>query len=170
MRMVNHPNIVTLKDSFYETQDDEVFLNLVLDYVPKNLYEVSSVYVRQKRQMPLIFIKVLNFPQHSELSVFLFCLKETTRPNLSNEVNFFKFGWFVFHSLLIHFSFVSVVYISVVSRVGLHSLSGNLSSWHQTSKSSHRSWNSRLETLWLWQCQNPRQSTLSFFTLRICTF
>jgi glycogen synthase kinase 3 beta len=58
MRMVNHPNIVTLKDSFYETQDDDVFLNLVLDYVPKNLYEVSSVYVKQKRQMPLIYIKL----------------------------------------------------------------------------------------------------------------
>jgi len=42
MKMIDHPNAVELIDSFYERSGGEVYLNLVLGYVPKNLYEVSS--------------------------------------------------------------------------------------------------------------------------------
>jgi serine/threonine protein kinase len=59
MKMVHHPNIVTLKDSFYENQKEEVFLNLVLDYMPKNLYEVASTYNKQRKQMPILHTKVI---------------------------------------------------------------------------------------------------------------
>jgi serine/threonine protein kinase len=58
MKMVHHPNIVTLKDSFYENQKEEVFLNLVLDYMPKNLYEVASTYNKQRKQMPILYTKL----------------------------------------------------------------------------------------------------------------
>jgi serine/threonine protein kinase len=35
MKMVNHPNIVKLKQCFYSTTEkDETFLHLVLEYVP----------------------------------------------------------------------------------------------------------------------------------------
>jgi len=58
MKMLKHPNIVFLKDSFYENNKEDVFLNLVLDYVPKNLYEVCNQYIKQKKKMPMIHVKL----------------------------------------------------------------------------------------------------------------
>jgi len=58
--MVNHPNTVQLLDSFYERskKDGEVYLNLVLGFVPKNLYEVSSSYSKRNEKMPIEHIQM----------------------------------------------------------------------------------------------------------------
>ena len=40
-------------------QNDEVFLNLVLEYVPETVYRVSRQYAKTKTPMPLIYVKVL---------------------------------------------------------------------------------------------------------------
>jgi O-succinylbenzoate synthase len=61
MKMLNHTNICKLTDSFYEQTKEGVFLNLVLEYVPKNLYEVGSTWSKQKKQIPMIYVKVLGF-------------------------------------------------------------------------------------------------------------
>jgi len=70
MRMVNHPNIVQLLDSFYERskKDGEVYLNLVLGFVPKNLYEVSSSFTKRNEKMPVDHIQVRFINLHSPLS------------------------------------------------------------------------------------------------------
>lgn len=39
-------------------QKDEVYLNLVLDYVPETVYRVSRHYSRAKQILPMIYVKV----------------------------------------------------------------------------------------------------------------
>jgi glycogen synthase kinase 3 beta len=60
MRLLNHPNVVQLKNSFFTNGDkpDEVFLNLVLEYVPDTVYRVLRHYAKLKQQVPLIYTKV----------------------------------------------------------------------------------------------------------------
>eukprot|EP01125_Pyxidicula_operculata_P018414 TRINITY_DN653_c0_g1_i4.p1 TRINITY_DN653_c0_g1~~TRINITY_DN653_c0_g1_i4.p1 ORF type:complete len:410 (-),score=89.21 TRINITY_DN653_c0_g1_i4:98-1327(-) len=58
MKMVNHPNTVELLNNFVEKSEGKVFLNLVLGYVPKNLYEVSSSYNKRKEQMPTALVQM----------------------------------------------------------------------------------------------------------------
>lgn len=59
MRKIQHPNVVTLKWCFYSTGDrgpDELFLNLVLEFVPETVYSVTKKYADQNQQMPIIYI------------------------------------------------------------------------------------------------------------------
>lgn len=60
MRLLSHPNVVTLKNSFYSNGDkpDELYLNLVLDYVPETVYRVSRHYTKMKQTIPLIYVKL----------------------------------------------------------------------------------------------------------------
>lgn len=60
MKMLNHCNIVALRNSFYTNgpKNDEVFLNLVLEYVPETVYRVSRQYAKTKTPMPLIYVKL----------------------------------------------------------------------------------------------------------------
>ena len=39
-------------------QKDEVYLNLVLEYVPETVYRVARHYSRNKQTIPMIYIKV----------------------------------------------------------------------------------------------------------------
>ena len=39
-------------------QKDEVYLNLVLDYVPETVYRVARHYSRAKQTLPVIYVKV----------------------------------------------------------------------------------------------------------------
>jgi len=47
MKTLEHTNCVALLDSFYDRKGSELYLNLVLEYVPKNLFEVSSSYSKK---------------------------------------------------------------------------------------------------------------------------
>ncbi|KAJ3348410.1 regulator of ime2 [Kappamyces sp. JEL0680] len=60
MRLVNHPNIVGLRAYFYSTGEkkDEVFLNLMLEFMPETIYRASRSYSKMKQSMPMISIKV----------------------------------------------------------------------------------------------------------------
>ncbi|KAF8334326.1 putative glycogen synthase kinase 3 alpha [Cantharellus anzutake] len=60
MRLVSHPNVVDLKAFFYSNGDkkDEVYLNLVLEYVPETVYRASRHYVKLKQPMPTLQIKL----------------------------------------------------------------------------------------------------------------
>lgn len=44
--------------TFFFFQKDEVYLNLVLDYVPETVYRVARHYSRAKQTLPMIFVKV----------------------------------------------------------------------------------------------------------------
>lgn len=58
MKMLNHTNICKLKDNFYEHTKEGVFLNLVLEYVPKNLYEITVSFHKQRKHTPILLVKL----------------------------------------------------------------------------------------------------------------
>ncbi|KAA8498490.1 Glycogen synthase kinase-3 beta [Porphyridium purpureum] len=63
MRSLDHPNVVMLKHCFYSQGDkpDEVFLNVVMEYVPETVYSVSRQFKGQKKPVPLIYVKVYTY-------------------------------------------------------------------------------------------------------------
>lgn len=60
MRKLEHQNIVQLKYFFYSSGDkkDEVYLNLVLEYVPETVYRITRHYSKMKQTIPMLYIKV----------------------------------------------------------------------------------------------------------------
>ncbi|KAM7497984.1 hypothetical protein LguiA_022398 [Lonicera macranthoides] len=62
MRMMNHPNVVSLKHCFFSTTTkDELFLNLVMEYVPETMYRVLKHYSNVNQRMPLIYVKLYTY-------------------------------------------------------------------------------------------------------------
>ncbi|GAB0098095.1 Putative glycogen synthase kinase-3 homolog [Sergentomyia squamirostris] len=60
MRKLEHCNIVKLKYFFYSSGEkkDEVYLNLVLEYIPETVYKVARQYARNKQTIPINFIRL----------------------------------------------------------------------------------------------------------------
>ncbi|XP_057756770.1 shaggy-related protein kinase theta-like isoform X1 [Arachis stenosperma] len=59
MRILDHTNVLKLKHCFYSMANkDELYLNLVLEYVPETVYRVSKQYVRVHQHMPAIYIQL----------------------------------------------------------------------------------------------------------------
>ncbi|KAH9742915.1 Shaggy-related protein kinase zeta [Citrus sinensis] len=57
MRLMDHPNVISLKHCFFSTTSkDELFLNLVMEYVPETMYRVLKHYSSMNQRMPLIYI------------------------------------------------------------------------------------------------------------------
>ncbi|KAJ3372505.1 regulator of ime2 [Allomyces arbusculus] len=73
MRMVDHRNIVELKSFFYSNgsngeRRDEVYLNLVLEFVPETIYRASRHFTKQKQAMPMILIKLYMYQMFRSLA------------------------------------------------------------------------------------------------------
>ncbi|KAL3615136.1 Shaggy-related protein kinase eta [Castilleja foliolosa] len=59
MKTMDHPNVVSLKHCFYSTtSQNELFLNLVMEYVPETMFDVLKHYSDAKKKMPLIYVKL----------------------------------------------------------------------------------------------------------------
>ncbi|CAL8090519.1 unnamed protein product [Orchesella dallaii] len=60
MRRLEHCNIVKLKFFFYSSGEkkDEVYLNLVLEYIPETVYKVARHYSKNKQTIPISYIKL----------------------------------------------------------------------------------------------------------------
>jgi glycogen synthase kinase 3 beta len=61
MRRLDHQNIVQLKYFFFSSGDklkEEVYLNLVLEFVPETVYRVARHYTKQKQTIPLLYVKL----------------------------------------------------------------------------------------------------------------
>lgn len=62
MRILDHPNVVSLKHCFFSTTDkDELYLNLVLEYVPETVYRIAKHYSRMNQRIPLIYVKLYTY-------------------------------------------------------------------------------------------------------------
>lgn len=62
MQMLDHPNIVALKHCFFSTTDkEEIYLNLVLEYVPETVNRIARGYNRMHQRMPLIYVKLYTY-------------------------------------------------------------------------------------------------------------
>mmetsp|Transcript_1209 Transcript_1209/g.1760 ORF Transcript_1209/g.1760 Transcript_1209/m.1760 type:complete len:399 (-) Transcript_1209:177-1373(-) len=55
-----HSNIVALKHCFYSQGEkaDELYLNLVLEYVPETVYSISRFHQKSKIPLPLLYVKL----------------------------------------------------------------------------------------------------------------
>lgn len=60
MRRLEHCNIVKLMYFFYTSGEkkDEIYLNLVLEFIPETVYKVARQYSKSKQSIPGTFIKL----------------------------------------------------------------------------------------------------------------
>uniref|UniRef100_A0A9J2PC69 Glycogen synthase kinase-3 n=2 Tax=Ascaris TaxID=6251 RepID=A0A9J2PC69_ASCLU len=60
MRKLEHQNIVKLKYFFYSSGEkkDDLFLNLILEYIPETVYRVARHYSKQRQIIPTLYIKL----------------------------------------------------------------------------------------------------------------
>jgi len=60
MKDGQHPNIVHLQHCFYSSGDkpEELYLNLVLEFVPETVYSVARQWQKSKQHLPLIQVKL----------------------------------------------------------------------------------------------------------------
>lgn len=61
MRKLDHCNVVKLKYFYHTTGDrgsSEVFLNLVLEYIPETLYKIARTHSRTRQNLPMILVKL----------------------------------------------------------------------------------------------------------------
>lgn len=60
MRKLEHQNIVKLKYFFYSSGEkkDDLFLNLILEYIPETVYRVARHYSKQRQSIPALYIKL----------------------------------------------------------------------------------------------------------------
>ncbi|XP_066470734.1 glycogen synthase kinase-3 beta isoform X1 [Tiliqua scincoides] len=87
MRKLDHCNIVRLRYFFYSSGEkkDEVYLNLVLDYVPETVYRVARHYSRAKQTLPMIFVKLYMYQLFRSLAYihsFGICHRDIKPQNL----------------------------------------------------------------------------------------
>ena len=69
MRMLDHVNVLRLKDCFFSTTDkDELYLNLVLEYVPETVYRVSKNFIRMHQYVPIIYVQLYIYQVNLKLS------------------------------------------------------------------------------------------------------
>ena len=54
-----HPNLMLIKHAFYTQGDSQqVYLNLVMPYVPDTVHKVTRHYHRLKQQVPTLLVKL----------------------------------------------------------------------------------------------------------------
>ncbi|KAI8323641.1 CMGC/GSK protein kinase [Martensiomyces pterosporus] len=62
MRSVFHRNVVGLRYFFYSQGDkDDIYLNLVLEYVPETIYRVTRQYAKLKQFVPMLYVKLFMY-------------------------------------------------------------------------------------------------------------
>lgn len=81
MKEFFHPNVITLKHAFYTQGDkvrevfsnnyiqpDEIYLNVVMDYIPETVYRVLKHYNKMKQPVPNILIKLYAYQAYRALA------------------------------------------------------------------------------------------------------
>jgi len=60
MNMLDHPDVVTLKHCFYSKGEkpDDVFLNLVMEYIPETIHRTLRTYSKARKLVPIMYTKV----------------------------------------------------------------------------------------------------------------
>jgi serine/threonine protein kinase len=60
MKLLKHTNVVHMRHSFYHqnSENSEVYLNLVLDFVPDTVYRISKQHNQAGERIPNIYVKL----------------------------------------------------------------------------------------------------------------
>jgi serine/threonine protein kinase len=70
MRKLDHQNVVSLKYFFFLSNEgkDDLYLNLILEYVPDTVYRVARQYSRQRQPIPTIYIRLYTYQMFRALA------------------------------------------------------------------------------------------------------
>lgn len=69
MKLIHHRNIADLRYYFYLTNEkNELYLNLILEFVPETLYKASQYYVSKRASMPPLEVKLYTYQMLRALS------------------------------------------------------------------------------------------------------
>jgi len=62
MRRIKHPNIVELKNYYFSTSSNkDVYLNMILEYVPDSLFQASHGYIDKQSDVPTSVVQLYMF-------------------------------------------------------------------------------------------------------------
>ena len=62
MRRIKHPNIVELVNYYFSTSSNkDVYLNMILEYVPDSLFQASHGYIDKQTEVPVSVVKLYIF-------------------------------------------------------------------------------------------------------------
>ncbi|CAG9315408.1 unnamed protein product [Blepharisma stoltei] len=63
MKELRHPNMIGMRHAFYtsENKPDELYLNIVMDYIPETVYSVIKHYKRNKLSVPMLLVKLYSY-------------------------------------------------------------------------------------------------------------
>jgi len=63
MKLVNHPNIVGVRDCFYSrgNRGRDVYLNLVMEYIPETVYQTIRAHARKRQTIPYLLSKIYSY-------------------------------------------------------------------------------------------------------------
>ena len=69
MRILDHPCVVRLKHCYYSTtKKEEVYLNLVLEYVPDTVYNVARKFRKVNQRIPSLHVKLYMYQMARSLA------------------------------------------------------------------------------------------------------
>ena len=60
IKELGHPNVIKMKHAFFTQGEktDEVYLNIVMDYIPDTVYRIMRHYIKMKQQVPNMLVKM----------------------------------------------------------------------------------------------------------------
>ena len=63
LKALHHPNCIEMRQSFYTNGDkpEEVYLNVVMDYIPDTIYRVMKTYLKSKAMVPPLLVKLYSY-------------------------------------------------------------------------------------------------------------
>jgi len=63
LKALDHQNVIKMKYAFLSSgeTDDDVYLNVVMDYMPESLYDLSQSYAKRKQLFPNILLKLYSY-------------------------------------------------------------------------------------------------------------
>lgn len=87
MHLLDHPNVVRLRHYFFSTTEkNEVYLNLVLEYVPETVHRVIKYYNQKNQHMPLLSVQLYMYQVNCD----------ARKQNLSSQRNLFQLMSIIF--------------------------------------------------------------------------
>jgi len=63
LQMIDNENLIKLKHAFFTEGDkaDEIYLNVVMDFIPETLSKLIRQYHKSKNQIPMILVKLYSY-------------------------------------------------------------------------------------------------------------
>jgi serine/threonine protein kinase len=70
LKELDHPNVVKLRQAFYTPGDkpEEIYLNVVMDYIPETLSRTIRQYYKSKTQIPTLLVKLYAYQMLRSIS------------------------------------------------------------------------------------------------------